>query len=364
MNGSIPDALGGFSQSYAEARQKFLAASLAAGLHAQSHVHPLLGRDGETLALDVVLDGTAHARKLLVISSACHGVEGFCGSAVQTLLLGDADWRRAARDAGVGVLYLHALNPHGFSWWRRVTHENVDLNRNFHDFSQPLPRNPGYDELAALLVPPTWPPGDAVSAEIGRFIAQRSLRELQAAVSGGQYEHPQGLFYGGSNPTWSHVALRQVLKQHATACERLAWIDLHTGLGQNGVGEPIFGGQHDAVALQRARAWWGEHVTSLHDGSASSSPLTGLMLHLPRDACAQAEYTAITLEFGTVPIMQMIEALRAEQWLENHPEAPAAQARQIKRQMRDAFYIDTDDWKRQVWTQARLAAAQTVAGLA
>ena len=46
-----------FAQSYAQARSKFLAAAETAGLDAASHAHPLLGRDGEALAMDVVLDG-------------------------------------------------------------------------------------------------------------------------------------------------------------------------------------------------------------------------------------------------------------------------------------------------------------------
>ena len=84
-----------FAQSYAEAREKFLAAAQAADLDAESHVHPMLGRDGEALALDVVRDGPRDARALLLISSACHGVEGFCGSGVQVAMLRDTLWRRA-----------------------------------------------------------------------------------------------------------------------------------------------------------------------------------------------------------------------------------------------------------------------------
>jgi hypothetical protein len=82
------------------------------------------------------------------------------------------------------------------------------------------------------------------------------------------------------------------------------------------------------------------------------------------DDCPQAEYTGIALEYGTLPIMQMIEALRADQWVENHPEAPAGQRAQIKQQTRDAFYIDTPQWKQQVWEQARDAAGAAVRGLA
>ena len=323
----------------------------------------MLGRDGEALAMDVVRDGPKDARSLLVVSSACHGVEGFCGSGVQTMLLRDAAWRDAAQEKGVAVLYIHALNPYGFSWWRRTTQENVDLNRNFHDFSQPLPRNPGYDELAAALVPATWPPSDEVNAVTERFAQERGPRALQAAVSGGQYDHPEGLFYGGRNPSWSHLTLRQVLRDHATRCTRLGWIDLHTGLGPSGVGERIFACRDDAVALQRARAWWGEQVTSIYDGSSSSAPLKGLMWLAAYEECAQAEYTGIALEYGTLPTMQMIEALRADQWLENHPEAPAAQRAQIKQQTRDAFYTDTDEWKQRVAEQARDAAFSALRGL-
>ena len=146
-----------FSQTYAEARSKFLAAAAAAGLAVQSQIHPLRGHDGEALALDVVRDGPADAHQVLLISSACHGVEGFCGSGVQTTLLGDTALRADAHARGVALVHLHALNPHGFSWWRRTTHENVDLNRNVQDFSQPLPRNTGYDAVAQWVVPPDWP---------------------------------------------------------------------------------------------------------------------------------------------------------------------------------------------------------------
>src|SRR5687767_3080629 len=90
-----------FAQTYAQAREKFLAAADAADLDVESHLHPLRGRDGEALAMDVARDGATDASRLLLITSACHGVEGFCGSGVQNALLHDAAWRRAAHDAGV-----------------------------------------------------------------------------------------------------------------------------------------------------------------------------------------------------------------------------------------------------------------------
>ncbi len=352
-----------FAQTYAAAREKFLTAAESAHLDVQSQVHPMRGRDGEVLALDVVRDGPADVKRVLLISSGCHGVEGFCGSGIQVALLNDAAWRAQASEAGVAVVYLHALNPYGFSWWRRTTHENVDLNRNFQDFHQPLPANPGYDEIAPLVVPPTWPPRWRDRWGILSFVLRRGVRALQAAVSGGQYAHPQGLFFGGHGPSWSQVALRQALREHGGRAERLAWIDLHTGLGPSGQGERIFAGRKDAQAVARARAWWGPKITSIYDGSSSSAPITGMMWSAVHDECPQAEYTGIALEYGTQPLHKTLHALRADQWLENHPEHLATRGALIKLQLRDAFYTDTEDWKLRVVAQAREAALQGVAGL-
>ncbi len=356
-----------FSQSYAEARTRFLAAAQAAGLDVETHEHPLLGRDGERLGMDVVRQGPRHATKLLIISSACHGVEGFAGSGIQTGLLGNADWlaavQAAAKSSSVAVLYIHALNPHGFSWWRRVTQEGVDLNRNFHDFHLPLPHNAGYDEIAAALLPSHWPPSPADEAVLADYAALHGERALQTAITGGQYSHELGLFYGGRAPTWSHVTLRHVLEEQGQGAQAVAWIDLHTGLGPSGHGERIFAGHDDPQALARARSWWGDAVTSMTDGSSSSAPLVGLMWNVIGHACPAAQYTGIALEYGTCPLPQMIEALRADHWLEAHPEAPEPQATAIKQQIRDAFYVDTDEWKQQLLAQALQAAGQALTGL-
>ena len=355
-------AAGYFSQSYTEARAKFLAAAEQAGLDVESHVHPLLGRDGETLAMDVVRDGPKDAPAVLIVSSACHGVEGYCGSGVQIALLGDAAWRSASRQANVAVLYIHGLNPYGFSWWRRTTHENVDLNRNFRDFHAEPPRNARYDELAASLVPTTWPPNATAVERIDHFVAEHGEKALQQAISGGQYHHPQGLFFGGVGPTWSQSTLRQVLREHGRRCSRLAWIDLHTGLGPSGHGERIYAGRDDATSVARARAWWGD-VTSIYDGSSTSAILTGMMWLAAYDDCPQAEYTGIALEYGTLPQSEVMGALRADQWLENHPEADDAQRSAIKQQVRAAFYTDADVWKEKIVEQGVDAAYGAVRGL-
>src|SRR6185369_16138435 len=173
--------------------------------------------------------------------------------------------------------------------------------------------------------------------------------------------------YGGTAPTWSNLALREVLRSNARHAARIAWIDIHTGLGPSGLGERIYAGRDDETAIATAWKWWGGNgatpVTSIYDGSSTSAFLTGLMCGAVYEECPQAQYTGIAIEYGTLPLMAMLQALRAEHWLHLHPQAPAELAPQIKSQMKDAVYVDTDTWKEQVLRQAGEALFQAVDGL-
>lgn len=358
-----PD-LDSFSASYAQARATFLERAAAAGVNVTSHVLAAPGAEGEQLALDVGWQGPLEAGKLLIVSSACHGIEGYAGSGVQCALLRDEAVARDALRAGVAILYLHALNPHGFSWGRRVTGENVDLNRNFVDFSRPLPANPAYERLAPLLVPRDWPPGVVNTLQIALFVLRHGVKAGQAALSSGQYVDPRGLFFGGHAPTWSQLALRRALREFAANRSRIAWVDVHTGLGPSGVGERILAARHDRPTLARARAWWGEGVTSTEDDSSSSAALNGQMWSVAYQECPAAEYTGVALEFGTAPRLEVLQALRGDQWLALHPQAPAALQRSIRRRLREAFYVETPQWKRSVLEQARATVVESLRGLA
>ena len=350
-----------FARTYAEARAKFLAG--AEGARVDSHPEPLRGLELDALYMDVARIGADDADALLIVSSGCHGVEGFCGSGAQVALLHDEGLRARARVAGVALLFVHALNPWGFSHGRRVTHEGVDLNRNFVDFRRPLPGNPGYDQLAAFLLPAHWPPDPANERQLMAYGASHGMGALQAAISGGQYRHPDGLFYGGTAPTWSHQTLRLVLRQHAARCRRLGWIDLHSGLGESGQGERIFACRDDDAAKHRAKAWWGNRITFTEDGSSSSSDLHGNLWHAVYDECPQADYAGITLEFGTQPPEVVLAALRQDHWVARLRQPHGEPAQAARALMRRAFFTDTPEWKKAVATQAREAVVQAIDGM-
>ncbi len=355
----------GFGATYADARALFLAAARACDARIESHVHPTArGAQGEPLAMDIALLGRPDAPSALVVTSGTHGGEGFCGSGCQVALLADEAFVRSAEDGDVALVFVHAVNPYGFSHLRRVNEDNVDLNRNFRDFSRPAPANPAYAELHALLVPAQWPPTPENQQAIGAFIAQHGIAAFQAAVSTGQYEFPDGLFYGGARPTWSNRTLRAVLRERVASRYRFGWIDVHTGLGPAGHGEKIHMGRDDASELARTRTWWGEDVTSFHQGTSTSAAVQGWIGLCAYDECPNAAFTGIGLEFGTVPLEQVLHALRGDHWLHLHPDAPAAVRDAVKAAMRTAFYTDDDAWKAQVVRQACDAAYAALRQLA
>lgn len=354
----------GLAPSYGVARQRFLAAADAAGAHLTPTPHPRAGLDGEPLAIDVAELGADDAPAALLIVSGTHGVEGYTGSALQTRYLA----QHAARSAdGVRIVLLHAFNPFGFSWVRRVNEDNVDLNRNFVDHQADYPVNEGYETLREAICPTEW--NDAVIAETKRvlddFAEKNGPRALQKAISGGQYGHAEGIFYGGSAPTWSHKLLKRIFSATLARARHVAVIDYHTGLGPYGYGERICIHTPGTGGLERAQQWYDEDVTSPALGNSASVELYGFnVLGMAEALPESCELTAIALEYGTIPSPEVRLALRADNWLHIHGQPGSAKGRAIKSQIRDAFYQDRDDWKEMVWERAVATQRMALKGLA
>lgn len=353
-----------FSGSYAEARSRFLDAALRSGAAIESFVHPTQrGAFGEELAIDVALVGAADAAKVLLVSSGTHGPEGYCGSAAQLVALGDADLRARLGRAGVALLLVHAVNPHGFSHGHRTNEDNIDLNRNHIDFSAPLPVNKGYPEVEPLMLPENWPPTPEDDAALAACIARMGLDAFRAAVSAGQYGSPDGLFYGGQAPSWSNQTVRAILRKYAASATHLGWIDVHTGLGPRGHGEKIYAGRNNPDDLALARAWWGADVFAPFAGESASVDVSGPVVTTAFDECPGARIAPMGLEFGTLSWEAVLTRLRADAWLRRHPEAPALQRQQIRDEVRDAFYCDDEQWQGMVLGQTRVVLLQTLEGL-
>lgn len=190
-----------FSDSYREARTQFLASAERRNLTVHTHVHPShQGAEGEELAMDTVRIGQLNAKALLVVSSGVHGAEGFCGSGCQVALLHDDELLSRIAKSDTAVLLVHAVNPYGFSHLRRVNEDSIDPNRNFLDYSQPLPVNKGYAQVHPLVLPEVWPPTADNIAAVNSYIAQHGERHFQNAISTGQALIPMACSTPGAHP--------------------------------------------------------------------------------------------------------------------------------------------------------------------
>ena len=342
-----------FSQTYAEARAKFRTTAAAAGASLAELPHPLKGPRGEALACDVARFGADDAQAVLWINSATHGVEGFCGSGVQVGMMA-LGWQNRL-PANVALVLTHAINPYGFAWIRRVTEDNVDLNRNFGPAGVVPAANAGYAEIHRWVIPDQIDGPERVLADaaLERFRLERGDRALSQAMSGGQYAYPDGLFYGGSGPTWSNRTLHALIHTHLAGARRFCFLDIHTGLGPEGYGEPSYVGKPTDEDFAACQKWFGSDVTWLDRGTGASTPLSG-HIGLPfRPLYDQGKSGPVLgLEYGTVPSTEVRAALRADHWLHARGQLDSAQGRLIKQRLRDVFYIDTDAWKKQVIDRA------------
>jgi hypothetical protein len=378
-----------FSSDYSEARKKFLVAAAEVDAVLESHANPMKGPRGERLFTDVAILGPSDASRVLLVVSGTHGVEGFCGSGLQTGLLRSG--RVGELPNGVKVVLVHVLNPFGMAWLRRVNEDNVDLNRNFiEDYSHP-PENKDYSLLADVIAPGDFSQERVREARrqllaFAENMAESELRklgvrepsdELQAyaqslgelrlrnAIHRGQYTHPKGLQFGGTTQVWSNKVFRDIVEVHVVGADRVVLIDLHTGLGPYGHGTCLLNEPIESKAYERARAWWGNTVTSTKSAESPSSDITGSLKHaFARMLSKDTQATAITLEFGTFDPLDVFFAMQAENWLHHYGDKNDPRAGQIKQEMLRVFYPHSDDhWKKMVWVRASFVVGRAIANL-
>ena len=352
-----------FPHDYPSARLAFRETALHANAQLDTLVHPQQGRQGEELAIDLAWLGPRDARKVLLSVSGTHGIEGLYGSGCQVGWLNQRAGQALPPDTA--VLLVHALNPYGFSYLRRVNEDNIDINRNCIDFSAPLPINPDYDTVHPWLLPPQWEEGSQLQlkAQLAAYSERVGLRAASKAISGGQHHHPDGVFYGGQAPCWSNQQLQFLASRYLQAAQVIAVLDHHTGLGPAGHTELICRHPVGSRSLELARQWWGADVTSPALGESATVVVSGNVRMAFEALCPQALAVAIALEVGTQAQALVRHALFADNWLYQRGQPNSAQGDVIRQQVRDAFFVDTPAWREGVFQRAMQIWQQAIEGL-
>ena len=333
------------SPSYEAARDAFLRDAEDAGATVVSHPLGIRGGGGRELALDTARLGSSAPEWLIVVSSGTHGIEGHAGSALQRQLLR----HRHGLDlpSNLGLLLVHAVNPWGFDAGRRVNECNVDLNRNFLAHPEEHQTQPEYGALHPHLNPAQLDPehdGEARQALVA-FAKAHGRERLQEVLSVGQYEYPAGLQYGGEEPQESNRLIRQLAWDECRGATRVAWIDVHTGLGPWGVPELITELETDEPIYRRGRDWYGAAFRSTRAGESVSAPLCGVIeTGLTESVDPEVELTPFTAEFGTVPADRVFWALRADNWLHHHGDLDSERGEAIRAELLEVFRPSDPAW--------------------
>lgn len=351
------------AQSYQSARNKFLTLCKDKALYVESHIMPdIVGVNGEELAMDVAHFGSLNADRCLLISSAVHGIEGYCGSAVQCALL-ESDFLEQC-PKNTAVVLVHAVNPHGFSFGRRVNEHNIDVNRNFSDFSIPIQKNEAFLALAEEIFPKNWHGSDLskVHEKASAFIAENGQEAYQAALMGGQHDRSDCTFYGGTQDSWSKTEWFDLSVSLSNRYKFVVHLDIHTGLGDSGECEVIYAGSPEEVGVTMAGAWFGADKVCV-PGSATSNAEAiygNLGQHLGREGVGNV---SVALEFGTQPFDKVARALIDDNWLSFNPQCDEKTKHQISSNLRTAFATDTPQWEAEVWSEAIQHCHNAVKGI-
>jgi len=296
----------GISSDYFKARERFKIAAQALNDSFET-VESQSFEVKENLTVDAVyLKNRDLNKRLVVVISGTHGVEGPAGSAIQERML------RQMRDDGKGkgsdFLFVHALNPWGFANLRRNTENNVNLNRNYW-LKKADVENTAYAKMSGWLEPRgvvqstlTQLFSTMTQVALG-LISGMTKDEFNEGIAGGQDEFPRGLEFIGNKPEPQIEWLAQLLREKGHRYQEIQLYDIHTGLGNNGEMYLITGSTYDENAskiLTKMLPSHGPYHLTTGDSEGFYHTIGDSADFLPLVLPTSIKFLAMTVEFGTV----------------------------------------------------------------
>ena len=191
----------------------------------------------EGLAVEwIAADPTGSPQKALVLTCGLHGIEGYVGAAMRKLFLDE--FLDRVNHTTTGLYLVHAINPWGMKNMRRVTRNNIDLNRNFaqdpKEFQEEI--NPAYQYYNQILNPER--PLRTLELEKLRVVSnvvgelfRSGMTHLRNAVLQGQRSNLQGIFCAGREYEPETQVMMDLLKGIFSTYLDILLLDMHTGYG-------------------------------------------------------------------------------------------------------------------------------------
>ena len=206
------------------------------GITVEHKTHAIDESDG--LYIDnIYLPSTEEKTNLIVLTTGVHGIEGYIGSVMLDVFFEEI--YPTVDTTNTGVLIVANVNPYGMKYMRRYNENNVDLNRNFiEDWDNfDLSSNKEYPKVETFLQP-EGKMGNAFWHEVGFYLslAKEAIftgaDTISDALLTGQYEYPEGVYYGGNGDEKSTTYLKGVFNDCLDSeYENIIHVDIHSGYG-------------------------------------------------------------------------------------------------------------------------------------
>ena len=164
---------------------------------------------------------------------------------------------------------------------------------------------------------------------------------LRQAIAGGQYEDPQGLFYGGSRLEEGPAKFKAWLNDNRSTVRRLFVIDVHTGLGrwrQNSLFFPVRSVEDDALP-DDIRAGLIQDFTR----SAIGYEVRGGYAEVYKQLFGGVRVDCLTQEFGTYSGVKVLQTLRAENCHYHHGDSDFTHP--FKMDLKNVFCPPSGEWR-------------------
>ncbi len=282
-------------------------AALAADLGAEIASHPI--DEGEGLYIDsFYLPAKKAPTNLIVLTTGVHGIEGYIGTVMLDVFFREVYPTLDITDTG--VLVVANVNPYGMKNFRRYNENNVDLNRNFIlDWdSFDLSSNQEYPKVDTFLGP-TGKIGNALWHEVGFYasLAKTAVTDgadtISDALLTGQYEYPQGVYYGGTGDEASTAYLKDVFSRCLESpYENIVHIDIHSGYGPR-YNMVIFNSVFETMTEAESREAFGYDHIIAHDSEsfyATTGDTTDFFYRLALQKQTDTALFSTCFEFGTI----------------------------------------------------------------
>lgn len=355
-----------FLNTYDEVRTHLQ--QLSASLNTQLHSYAIDEDDG--LYIDsFYLPSTGEKTNLVVLTTGVHGMEGYIGAAMLDVFF--AEVYPTLDQETTGVLVVANVNPYGMKYFRRYNENNVDLNRNFILDWDSFDRasNKEYPKVDTFLGP-TGKIGNGFWHEVGFYLSlgKTAITDGAGTISDalltGQYEYPQGVYYGGDGDEASTVYLKDVFSRCLDSeYGNVVHIDIHSGYGPR-YNMVIFNSVFETMTEAESQQAFGYDYIIAHDSEAfyaTTGDTTDFFYRLAQQKQTDTDLFSTCFEFGTIGDDFFDTILSLKYTIDenrNHwyPTDNATSAEIVRQNYMELFYPTETAWREKTVEDFKTAA--------